>query len=133
MCRPIRNLTEAKGYDIKSHILACFGGAGGQHACSIAKILGIKCVLIHRYASILSAYGIALADYVYEIQDPCSLFYSDDNIKVIDGKLKVLTDKARRHILNKGFDESQLIFELYLNIRYEFLSKLFKKSILNLN
>lgn len=28
MCRPIRRLTEAKGYDTAQHVLACFGGAG---------------------------------------------------------------------------------------------------------
>lgn len=42
--------------------LASFGGAGGQHACEIAHTLGISTVLIHRYSSILSAYGLALAD-----------------------------------------------------------------------
>jgi 5-oxoprolinase (ATP-hydrolysing) len=33
MCRPIRSLTEAKGYRTADHELAVFGGAGGQHAC----------------------------------------------------------------------------------------------------
>lgn len=33
MCRPIRSLTEAKGYRTSHHELAVFGGAGGQHAC----------------------------------------------------------------------------------------------------
>jgi 5-oxoprolinase (ATP-hydrolysing) len=33
MCRPIRSLTEAKGYRTSEHELAVFGGAGGQHAC----------------------------------------------------------------------------------------------------
>lgn len=33
MCRPIRSLTEAKGYRAADHELAVFGGAGGQHAC----------------------------------------------------------------------------------------------------
>lgn len=33
MCRPIRGLTEAKGYRTSDHGLAVFGGAGGQHAC----------------------------------------------------------------------------------------------------
>lgn len=42
--------------------LASFGGAGGQHACEIAQLLGIRTILIHRYSSILSAYGLALAD-----------------------------------------------------------------------
>ena len=37
MCRPIRNLTQMKGFDITTHVLACFGGAGGQHACKMAQ------------------------------------------------------------------------------------------------
>lgn len=58
MCRPIRALTEAKGYEIGKHNLAVFGGAGGQHACDIATKLGISTAIIHKYSSILSAYGM---------------------------------------------------------------------------
>ena len=39
MCRPIREITESKGYEISSHVLAAFGGAGPQHACAIARDL----------------------------------------------------------------------------------------------
>ncbi len=28
MCRPIRAITQGKGFDTSKHILACFGGAG---------------------------------------------------------------------------------------------------------
>ena len=72
MCRPIRTLTEAKGHDAALHNLASFGGAGGQHAASIATILGIKRILIHKYSSILSAYGMALADLVHEEETPAA-------------------------------------------------------------
>jgi 5-oxoprolinase (ATP-hydrolysing) len=48
MCRPIRALTQMKGYDAAAHVLACFGGAGGQHACAIAAALGMKTIFIHR-------------------------------------------------------------------------------------
>lgn len=48
MCRPIRALTQAKGHDTSQHMLACFGGAGGQHACAIARSLGMTSVFIHR-------------------------------------------------------------------------------------
>lgn len=54
MCRPIRALTEAKGFECSAHILACFGGAGGQHCCAIARQLGIEEVFVHRYSSVLS-------------------------------------------------------------------------------
>ena len=30
-------------------MLACFGGAGGQHACAIARALGMDSVFIHKY------------------------------------------------------------------------------------
>lgn len=49
-------------------MLACFGGAGAQHACAIARKLGMRTVFIHRFAGILSAYGIGLADIVEEEQ-----------------------------------------------------------------
>ena len=39
---------QGKGYDTSRHVLACFGGAGGQHACAIARNLGMSTVFIHR-------------------------------------------------------------------------------------
>lgn len=60
MCRPIRSLTEARGFEIDLHNLAVFGGAGGQHACGIAENLGISRVVMHKYSSLLSAYGKTL-------------------------------------------------------------------------
>lgn len=67
-CRPIRNLTQMRGYDITTHTLACFGGAGPQHACAMAKALGMSKVFVHRYGGILSAYGLSMADAVHEEQ-----------------------------------------------------------------
>ena len=52
MCRPIRALTQAKGYDTAKHVLSCFGGAGGQHACAIAASLGMSKIFIHKCVNI---------------------------------------------------------------------------------
>ncbi|HUG11008.1 MAG TPA: hydantoinase/oxoprolinase family protein, partial [Opitutaceae bacterium] len=46
MARAIRNVSVAKGYDPKDHVLVSFGGAGAQHACAIARSLGIPKVLV---------------------------------------------------------------------------------------
>src|SRR5690606_16125693 len=62
MVRAIRRISVARGYDPADDVLATFGGAGAQDACAIARSLGIRQVLIHRFAGILSAYGIGLAD-----------------------------------------------------------------------
>ncbi|XP_059148899.1 5-oxoprolinase-like [Physella acuta] len=119
MCRPIRALTQAKGYDTSRHILACFGGAGGQHACAIAHSLGMQEVFIHRYAGILSAYGMALADVVYEAQEPCSLTYSAENVQKLDEKLDALKSKCEQVLLEQGFDMHQVETQPFLHLRYE--------------
>jgi 5-oxoprolinase (ATP-hydrolysing) len=71
-CRPIRALTEAKGHAASDRILATFGGAGGQHACDTARSLGITRVALHKYSSVLPAYGMALANTIQEERKPCS-------------------------------------------------------------
>src|SRR5690625_1670820 len=38
------------------------GVAGGHHACAVAEALGMRRVLIHPLAGVLSAYGMGLAD-----------------------------------------------------------------------
>ncbi|KIY53689.1 hypothetical protein FISHEDRAFT_68624 [Fistulina hepatica ATCC 64428] len=70
MACPIRSLSEGRGCSLKN--LASFGGAGGQHACLLARILGINTIMIHKYSSVLSTYGMALADVVSEQTMPAS-------------------------------------------------------------
>ncbi|KAI9457610.1 5-oxoprolinase [Lactarius psammicola] len=140
MCRPIRALTEAKGYATSSHILASFGGAGGQHACEIASLLGIKTVLIHRYSSILSAYGLALADRyvalllepthikktlcshcfrVCEIQEPASTFYTPENVPALSSRLDALADATLKELEKQGFPAERTRIERMLNMRFD--------------
>lgn len=118
MCRPIRALTQAKGYDTSRHVLACFGGAGGQHACAIARALGMSKVRVHKYAGILSAYGMALADVVHEAQEPCSLKYTAENFAAIDARLSVLTKTCENELEKQGFTSEQIETEPYLHLRY---------------
>ncbi|KAK7055126.1 Hydantoinase/oxoprolinase-domain-containing protein [Favolaschia claudopus] len=119
MCRPIRALTEARGHATSRHILASFGGAGGQHACEIASLLGIKTILIHRYSSILSAYGLALADRAYELQEPSSAFYSPSTRQTLAGRLDKLTADVQRELGRQGFEENRIHVERMLNMRFE--------------
>jgi 5-oxoprolinase (ATP-hydrolysing) len=61
MARAIRAVSVARGEDPADYALACFGGAGGQHACLVADALGMERVLIHPLAGVLSALGMGLA------------------------------------------------------------------------
>ena len=61
MANAIKFISVQRGHDVTDYTLACFGGAGGQHACRVADELGMQDVLIHPLAGVLSAYGMGLA------------------------------------------------------------------------
>lgn len=62
MANAIKKISIERGHDVARYTLACFGGAGGQHACLVADALGMDRVMIHPLAGVLSAYGMGLAD-----------------------------------------------------------------------
>ncbi|WVR06032.1 hypothetical protein IAU60_003060 [Kwoniella sp. DSM 27419] len=119
MARPIRTLTEARGFKTDEHVLASFGGAGGQHACEIAELLGIDRVLIHKYSSILSAYGLALADRVYEQQEPASETYSSSSHSSLLARLDKLSKKVTSVLKESGFKDDRIKVERLLNMRFD--------------
>ncbi|MGH9380040.1 MAG: hydantoinase/oxoprolinase family protein [Thermoanaerobaculia bacterium] len=61
MAEAIRRISIRRGYDPADHALLAFGGAGGQHACALAGILGMRTVLIPPDAGLLSALGLGAA------------------------------------------------------------------------
>ncbi len=96
-----------------------FGGAGGQHACSIATTLGIKRIIIPRLSSLLSAYGMALADVVREMTEPAAFTVSKhkDN-EAISTRMSALVEKAEADLRGQGFPSDRTSTESYLNCRY---------------
>jgi len=62
MAHAIKKISIQRGYDVTEYALASFGGAGGQHACMIADVLGMETIHMHPLSGVLSAYGMGLAD-----------------------------------------------------------------------
>ena len=119
MCRPIRELSEARGFDPSHHALACFGGAGAQHVCAIARALGIRTAVVHAYAGILSAYGMGLADTVAERQAPCALVYGAAVTAALENKFAALEAAASEALVAQGVGAAAVRLERYLNLRYD--------------
>ncbi|EFK05396.1 hydantoinase/oxoprolinase [delta proteobacterium NaphS2] len=119
MIRSIREISVMRGYDVEEHVLACFGGAGGQHACAIARELGIKRILIHRYAGVLSAYGMGLADVVVERQEPSTVLLAPGGMDIIKKRLSDLAQSARTQLSRQGYDGQEAVVTAYLNLRYQ--------------
>jgi 5-oxoprolinase (ATP-hydrolysing) len=64
MANAVKRISVMRGYDVSGYTLQCFGGAAGQHACAVADALGIARIFVHKFAGVLSAYGMGLADQI---------------------------------------------------------------------
>jgi N-methylhydantoinase A len=62
MERALRVVSIERGHDPRDFPLVAFGGCGGLHACEMAEELGVRTVIVPRFAGALSALGMLLAD-----------------------------------------------------------------------
>lgn len=119
MAEAIKEVTVARGCDVREDLLCCFGGGGGQHACAIARQLGIRRVLIHPLAGVLSAYGMGLADAVWEGSAPIArLRLSHKNLESIESEFERLEVEGRRIIQSEGYWEQSIRTIRKLDLRY---------------
>jgi 5-oxoprolinase (ATP-hydrolysing) len=98
MAAAIRKISIARGHDVTRYTLACFGGAGGQHACAVADALGMERILVHPLAGVLSAYGIGIAD-MKAIRDSSWLRPLGDDFSAALTELEI---KARDALIEQG-------------------------------
>ena len=78
MAEAIRTVSIARGHDPRDDALVAFGGAGGQHACAVARALGITRIFFHPLAGVLSAYGIGVAPTAWHGEADCGRVPLDD-------------------------------------------------------
>lgn len=121
MARSIREISEARGYSTKDHVLTAFGGAGGQHCCSVAKILGISRVVIHNYSSVLSAYGMALAKCTHETKEPFSGVLGDLSLSDCKIKLDAMAHNVKELFCreNSCVSDERLVLEKTLGLKFK--------------
>jgi 5-oxoprolinase (ATP-hydrolysing) len=118
MATAIKKISSQRGYDVSDYSLCCFGGAGGQHACLLAEALGMKQILLHPYAGVLSAYGIGLADVRVVKEEAIELPLTEEQIMAIQTKLDTLSRIAQEEISAQGIAIEQQQLQQQLNLRY---------------
>ena len=102
MARAIKQVSVQKGQDPARFALACFGGAGGQHACLVADELGMETVFIHPLAGVLSAYGMGLADQVVLREQAMELPFGPANMAALNRMADQLAEAARAELAAQG-------------------------------
>jgi 5-oxoprolinase (ATP-hydrolysing) len=118
MANAIKKISVQRGYDVTRYALNCFGGAGGQHACLVADALGMTKVLIHPLSSLLSAYGMGLADIRATRQQAIEEDLADaalGSIATVGGRL---SEETRREVVGQGVPAAAVTTHVRAHIRY---------------
>ena len=119
MANAIKRISVARGHDVTGYTLQCFGGAGGQHACAVADALGMRSVLIHPLAGVLSAYGMGLADQTAMREASIELPLDAAGLALARQRLASLGDAAEAEVAAQGVPAARIHRVERLLLRYQ--------------
>lgn len=119
MANAVKKISIERGYDVSQYTLVSFGGAGGQHACLVADALGMRRVLIHPFAGVLSAYGMGLADITAMRESSIELELNAEHLPVCEQRLDQLAQDACAEVLAQGVAKHHIQIVPRVHLRYD--------------
>ena len=119
MANAIKTISVQRGYDVTQYALCCFGGAGGQHACLVADALGMRDVIIHPFAGLLSAYGMGLADIRASRSRALIQDLSASSLPVMQTAYAELRQEVMAELASQGIDDTDITITEQAYLRYD--------------
>jgi N-methylhydantoinase A len=117
MEQAIRLISVERGYDPRDFTLFCFGGAGGLHAASLARSLGMLRVVVPRFPGALSALGLLLAD-VRKDYSRTLLVDANDSAAKLRTTLRELHRRGEAELQAEGFRRREMSVMDFVDLRY---------------
>ena len=119
MAEAIRKISVERGFHPSEYHLIAFGGAGGQHACALARLLNIQEVVVPYDAGLLSAFGIretALERFAErQVLQPW-----EEYAPQMPSLMQALQKEAREALMQEGVAEEDIEFpqaSLFLRLK----------------
>jgi 5-oxoprolinase (ATP-hydrolysing) len=118
MANAIKKISIQRGYDLAEYTLCCFGGAGAQHACRIADLLTIPSIFIPKNSSVLSAYGLGLAETTVLKEKSLQIELDKISSHQLATLFTSLNQQAARELQQQTKSTSKVKTQSYLRIKY---------------
>ncbi len=119
MAQAIKKISVSRGYDVTDYVLSCFGGAGAQHACLVADALNMRSILIHKFASLLSAFGMGLASIRAHREKTIEQELTKGNLSGLQPLFRELESDVRTELEDQDIETSNVNTRSCLHIKYE--------------
>jgi N-methylhydantoinase A/oxoprolinase/acetone carboxylase beta subunit len=118
MSNAIRARTVQKGIDPREYALVASGGAGPLHGAEIAKILGIREVIVPPHPGINSAKGLLTTELKYDIVQTSFLVSSDIEVARLNHELDDMEAALRKQLKGEDINPDKASFERSADARY---------------
>ena len=119
MATAIKKISVQKGYNVSEYTLCCYGAAGGQHACKVADRLGMKKIMLHPFAGVLSAYGMGLADFRLLKDKALEQAFDSIQISELDKLFAELKQQGEQEMRQQAQESQPIRFIEHLHLRYQ--------------
>jgi 5-oxoprolinase (ATP-hydrolysing) len=119
MAQAIKSISVERGYDVSRYAMCCFGGAGGQHACRVADVLGMTKIAIHPFAGVLSAFGMGLADIRAMREGAVEQPLTAATLEALQPQLAELARQAHADLLAQQVAADDIRVELCARLKYQ--------------
>ncbi len=119
MAAAIREVSLRRGHDVRAHAMIVFGGAGGQHACAVARLLGVQTLVFHPLAGVLSAWGMGAARVGWHGElDAGQLALADGVLAGLEQRFVALARRGRAELADGGA-EGEFVARHSVDLRYQ--------------
>ena len=118
MARPLRQYTLGRGIDPARLPLVAFGGAGGLHACRLARLCGFQTIIVPPHQGLLSAEGMFLADEIFEREQAFLAEMDTTGQRALVGQAKTLLARVRKELREKRGRLPRHEARVFASLRY---------------
>jgi 5-oxoprolinase (ATP-hydrolysing) len=119
MADAIKKISIQRGYDLEGYALNGFGGAAGQLVCRVADALGMRKVLLHPFAGVLSAYGIGMADVAALRERAVEAPLTAALLPKLEQAAAGLAEEAQAEVARQGIDPARIIVRRTMMLKTE--------------
>src|SRR5215207_6165700 len=114
----LRQVTVAKGLDVRDFTLTSFGGSGSLLACRLMDILGLPRTLVPPNPGNVSAFGLLTVDVRNDYVQTVVTKHVDLDLDRVNSVFAQLEEQAQSALDGEGFDRSEQRMQRTADLRY---------------
>jgi N-methylhydantoinase A len=119
MADALRGMTLGKGRDPRDYVFLAGGGAGPIHACVLARMMGIRRVIVPKVASELCAFGGLVCNLRHDYRRSCVARVEDVDASLLSRLLAEMEAEGRQELLREGASPDDVVITRMLDMRYK--------------